>query len=427
MAKREEFIEVVNTFKTVSPSITDIQRRGLLSQAVQNYELSIEEATEILKSLGLMVGEEVNYFEVLELSIEQLQNRSVTEIANYVDESHSRLYGVSLRAGGLPRPDGRSQEQWRNILNQARDTLIDPLKRREHITFLQNNQHNVDKPELEVESTPPPNISAVEITPSQEVKHHTLPDGIIVPDDMVFIPAGGFHLSDEDEKSHDTPQSTHSVNLDGYLIDIYPVSNTQFSTFLDANPQWQKKNIPSQLHDGNYLESWNGRNPPRDRADHPVIYVSWYAAMAYATWIGKRLPTKAEWEMAARGGLHGKKYPWGDQINMDMANYGMHIGKTTSVEQYPPNEYGIYDMIGNVWEWCLDAHGDKTKYQSYDLIAEYIDNITKDFLQVYSPRVVRGGSWASSERATQISYCGWAAPSFTHYNYGFRCVKEIVT
>lgn len=425
MSKREEFIEVVNTFKTVSPSITDIQRRGLLSQAVQNYELSIEEATEILKSLGLMVGEEIDYFEVLELSIDELQNKSVTEIANVVDESHSRLYSASLRAGGLPRTDGRSQEQWRNVLNQARDTLIDPIKRGEHIAFL---QHSEERTEIEVESIPDNQISDVVAVerPLQETRYDTLPDDFDVPDDMVFIPAGEFQMEGENGGFY-IRDSTHTVNLNGYLIDIYPVTNAQFNTFLDANPQWQKKNIPRQFHDGNYLESLFGRSPLRDRADHPVVYVSWYAAMAYAEWIGKRLPTKAEWEMAARGGLHGNKYPWGDQINMTVANYGMHVGQTTSVKQYPPNEYGIYDMVGNVWEWCLDAHGDKTKYQSYDMIAEYIDNITKDFIQVKSPRVVRGGSWASSERATQIPYCGWAAPNFTRYNYGFRCVKEVDT
>ncbi len=427
MSKREEFIEVVNTFKTVSPSITDIQRRGLLSQAVQNYGLSVDEATEILISLGLIVGEEINYFEVLELSIEQLQNKSVTEIANYVDESHSRLYRASLRAGGLPRTDGKSQEQWRNILNQARDTLIDPIKRQEHIIAF--HQHTDEITELEAASEPDSQISDVVAVerPYQEIRYNTLPDDVDVPDDMVFIPAGEFLMSSEDEKSSGTLHSTHSVNLNGYLIDIYPVTNADFNTFLNENPQWQKNNIPSVLHDGKYLESWIGRRPPRDKTDHPVIYVSWYAAMAYAEWVGKRLPTIAEWEMAARGGLHGKKYPWGDQINMDQANYAMHVGRTTSVNKYPPNEYGIYDMAGNVWEWCLDAHGDETKHQHYDMIVEKIGNITRDFLQVKSPRVVRGGSWASSERATQIAYCGWAAPNFTHYNYGFRCVKEIVT
>ncbi len=425
MSKRLEFIEVVNTFKEVSPSITDNQRRGLLSQAVQNYALSIEDASEILKSLGLIVGEEINYFEVLELSIEEFENKSVTEIANYVDESHSRLYSASLRAGGLPRPDGRSQEQWRIVLNEARDTLIDPLKRREHLAIIQDS---VEITEIAAESTPEfqeSDIVAVE-RPRHESRYETLPDGVDVPDDMVFIPAGEFQMDSENEESNNTPISTQNVYLNGYLIDIFPVTNAQYMKFLDANPQWQKKNVPSQLHDGSYLESWIGRRLPRDKTNHPVIYVSWYAAMAYAEWIGKRLPIKAEWEMAARGGLHRKKYPWGDSINTEQANYGMHIGKTTEVNKYPPNEYGIYDMVGNVWEWCLDEYDENTKHQRYDMIAENIGNITKDFLQVNSPRIVRGGSWASSERATQIAYCGWAAPNFTHYNYGFRCVKEIV-
>ena len=425
MSKREEFIEVVNTFKDVSPSITANQRRGLLSQAVQNYALSIEDASEILNSLGLIVGEEINYFEVLELSIEEFENKSVTEIANYVDESHSRLYSTSLRAGGLPRPDGRSQEQWRIVLNEARDTLIDPLKRREHLAII---QHSEEITEIEAESIPESqesDIVAVE-RPRQESRYETLPDDFDVPENMVFIPAGEFQMDSENEKSNNTLISTQNVFINGFLIDIFPVTNAQYMKFLDANPQWQKKNVPSQLHDGSYLESWIGRSPPRNRTDHPVVYVSWYAAMAYAEWVGKRLPNKAEWERAARGGLHGKKYSWGDSINTEQANYGMHIGKTTEVNKYPPNEYGIYDMVGNVWEWCLDEYDEDTNQHRYEMTAVDIGDITNEYLNVRSSRVVRGGSWASSERATQIAYCGWATPNFTHYNYGFRCVKEIV-
>ncbi len=99
MSKRDEFIEVINTFKTVSLSITDIQRRGLLKQAVQNYALSVEEASEILKSLGMVVGEEVNYFEVLGLSIEKIQGLDEQTIVNVVEASHDECYRTSLRAG----------------------------------------------------------------------------------------------------------------------------------------------------------------------------------------------------------------------------------------------------------------------------------------------------------------------------------------
>ena len=83
-------------------------------------------------------------------------------------------------------------------------------------------------------------------------------------------------------------------------------------------------------------------------------------------------------------------------------------------------------MVGNVWEWCLDEYDEDTNQHRYEMTAVDIGDITNEYLNVRSSRVVRGGSWASSERAIQIAYCGWAAPNFTHYNYGFRCVKEIV-
>ena len=266
MTKREKFIEVINTFKTVSPSITDIQRRGLLSQAVQNYGLSIEEASDILTSLGLTVGETVNYFEVLGLSIEEIQEHSETTIRNNIEETHEQLYSASLRAGGLPRSDGRSQEQWRNLLNQARETLIDPLKRNQYIEFLNQNKNeqpleidnatihisdieeaSPNEQRLDEVSSKTLQITDVEDTPIRELRYQTIPDDKNIPDGMAFIPAGELRREDQDEDTDDTSLSTESVLLDGFFIDICPVTNEQYMNFLNADPQWSKKLLPKKI------------------------------------------------------------------------------------------------------------------------------------------------------------------------------------
>ena len=146
MSKRDEFIAAINILRAASQSITAELRKGLLQQAVQQHGLSIDEADQILKASGLVVGESINYIEVLGLSIEELQNQDETAIAISIDVVHNKYYTESLQAGGLPRPDGRTQEQWRNVLNQARDTLKDPQKRVEHITSLQSIGGTVDFP-----------------------------------------------------------------------------------------------------------------------------------------------------------------------------------------------------------------------------------------------------------------------------------------
>ena len=439
MSKREEFIQVLNTFKTVSPSITDIQHRGLLKQAVQNYDLSVEEASEILKSLGLMVGDELNYFDVLKLSIEDLQNQSEDTITTIVYEAHKKSYSDSLRAGGLPRPDGRTQEQWRTVLNQARDILIDPQKRKQYLdtllteeSILEITPKNISNPQVEVLQTEPKILSeevqnittsAIKTVSSSDLT--TVPPDMTVPEDMVFIPAGEFQMGRQGEAENGRNMTEQTVYLYAFFIDKYPVTNTQYKEFLDANPEWQKNRIFQRYHDGSYLQTWSSSNYPRGKANYPVVDVSWYAAMAYAEWAGKRLQTEAEWEKAARGGLVGKIYPWGDEIDMSMANYGMQSGSTTPVGKYPPNDYGMYDAVGNVWEWCLDEHNGNSTRSSPKLAENSVDEITKNYLTIETARVLRGGSWASSERATQLAYFGWAAPNFTYYNYGFRCIKEI--
>ena len=142
MSKRNEFIAVVNTLKAASPTISAEQRIGLLRQAVQQHDLSVDEASQSLDASGLIVGEKVNYFEILGLPSEELQSQSEADIATAVDAAHQKRYNASLRAGGRVRPDGRTEDQWRVLLNQARDTLKDPEKRREHIANLQRDKDN---------------------------------------------------------------------------------------------------------------------------------------------------------------------------------------------------------------------------------------------------------------------------------------------
>ncbi len=431
MSKHEDFIEVINTLKALSPTITDAQRIGLLQQAVQEHGLSVEEADEILKSSGLIVGESVNYFQVLGLSFEELQDQNEDVIATRVDAAHQKYYSDSLRAGGLPRTDGRTQEQWRTVLNQARDILKDPRKRAEHIGTLQNANLDLIKPIIQ--------------TPEQ--KSITLS----VPDDMIHIPAGEFQI-DNKSTTRRKPKA-HNVYVDTFYIDTYLVTNVQYRLFVKENMEWAKKtskwwsrqNRIKKYHGVNYLKHWNGNDFPRSKADYPVTHVSWYAAMAYSQWAGKRLPTEAEWEKAARGGKTGQKYPWGNQLNADMAYCGTEVGETTSIGKYPPNNYGLYDIVGNVWEWCLDEYdadfygspaspnsvSDENTKEDLDLLLFKTHNISTD-------HVLRGGIEFNTSEPVQTALRIGRSPFFTSVhslyfknfsansaNIGFRCAWDI--
>ena len=216
---------------------------------------------------------------------------------------------------------------------------------------------------------------------------------------MVLIPAGSFEMGSADADADDDERPVHTVHLDAFYMDVYEVTNAQFKAFVDANPQWQKDNIDDRFHWGLYLDHWNGTDYPAGKADHPVVYVSWYAAMAYAEWAGKRLPTEAEWEYAASGGLAGKKYPWGDTITAADANYDENVGDTTPVGQYPANGYGLYDMAGNVQEQCLDAldwdfYAESDNSRNPLAGGETVQWLRENFTSIpgHSYRVSRGGS-----------------------------------
>ena len=254
-----------------------------------------------------------------------------------------------------------------------------------------------------------------------------------VPEGMVLIPAGSFLMGSEDEEAWANEQPVHTVHLDAFLMDKYEVTNAQFKAFVDANPEWQKDNIEDRFHDGYYLWHWSGTNYPFGRADHPVVYVSWYAAMAYAEWAGKRLPTEAEWEYAARGGLAGKKYPWGDTITDADANYALNVeSDMTPVGAYAANGYGLYDMAGNVYEWCLDAY-DEDFYAASDdsrnpiaggmTVQELRENFTS--IPSGSRRVLRGGSSGSVAQFVRVADRDRLTPTTTDSRSGFRCVRAV--
>ena len=260
------------------------------------------------------------------------------------------------------------------------------------------------------------------ITTPTTVPKTSTPSG---PRGMVFIPAGEFQMGSGENTDE---QPVHTVYIDAFYMDKYEVTNAQYKKFLDANPRWQKGRILSTYHDGDYLKNWSGDNYPPGKGEHPVTYVSWYAAMAYAEWTGKRLPTEAEWEKAARGGLMSKKYPWGDSIHSTQANYNKNVGDTTFVGKYSPNAYGLYDMAGNILEWCLDVY-DEDFYESSPrrnpLAGGSLSSLTTNFSQVTTNRVLRGGSWSTLAQSVRAADRTKGHPTLSYFGAGFRCVRSV--
>ncbi len=445
MSKREEFIAAINVLRAASQSITPEQRKGLLQQAVQEYGLTVDEGTAILNASGLIVGERINYLEVLGLTLDEIEKKNDADILVLVNEAHRKAYNGSLQAGGLPRADGRTQAQWRTLLNQARDTLTHPHKRRHYLEkyVLQENvskktEESNPKIELEIQkpksTLPKPPQTTIRTTLSNVSSTQKVQPPENTPQSMVFIPGGEFLMGSDENL-------IHSAYVDSFFMDRYPVTNAQFKMFVEANPQWRR---PTDLyfwnikwnstkkkpeHDGDYLKHWHENNYPDDKANHPVTWVSWYAAMAYAEWLGKRLPTEAEWEKAARGGVSGQNYPWGNTIDSTMANYSNTNGGTAEVGQYPANGYGLYDMAGNIWEWCLDVYdaGFYLNSPQHNPIsgANSVNSVTNEFTDESVLRVLRGGSWLDAPHLLKTAFRYKNNPRRTLGRIGFRCVRTV--
>ena len=248
------------------------------------------------------------------------------------------------------------------------------------------------------------------------------------PEGMVLIPAGEFDMGSNDAEAGNDEQPVRRVYVDAFYMDKTEVTNVEYKEFLLENPRWQKERVRAAGNSPNYLHTWDGNNYPKGKGNHPVEWVHWKSAMAYAEWAGKRLPTEAEWEYAARGGLKGKKYPNGNTITTRDANFGRNVGTTTPVGKYSANGYGLYDMAGNVWEYCLDEY-DSEFYFTFPRNgvarnplsgANSIEWILNNYTNLNWAVPVRGGAHDSVARLARVAF-RWGR----YGNQGFRCVKDV--
>ena len=240
-------------------------------------------------------------------------------------------------------------------------------------------------------------------------KHITGKDGV----SMVLIPAGEFQMGSSNGDDDEKP--IHTVYVDALYMDKYEVANAQYRKFIEATGHRE----PGRWNDFRF-----------NQANQPVVGVSWHDAMAYAQWAGKHLPTEAEWEKAARGGLKGTMYPWGDSIDLihkSKANYGNIVGRTTLVGKYALNGYGLYDMTGNVWEWCLDKY-DSNFYSKSPKRNPFsggsIASVISNFTNIITSRVLRGGSWVSPSNSMRVANREGSNPTYSYDGFGFRCVMR---
>jgi formylglycine-generating enzyme required for sulfatase activity len=313
------------------------------------------------------------------------------------------------------------------------------------------------------------------------------------PSGMVWIPGGEFEMGSLDPLSRRDESPIHRVRVDGFWMDATEVTNAQFRAFVEATgyvtvaerpDDWEelKKHLPPgtprpsdeaflpgslvftppdhpvPLQDATQWWSWtpgadwrHPEGPGSDlagRDDHPVVHIAYEDAMAYCAWAGKRLPTEAEWERAARGGLESKVNVWGDEP-VDPTRCNIWTGRfpdknttvdgfagTAPVRSFPPNAFGLYDMAGNVWEWCSDLYHPET----YSMRVGQNDpnqaipdpkgpERSFDPRSPYEPelRVIRGGSFLCND-----SYCASYRPSARMStspdtglaHTGFRCVLD---
>lgn len=235
--------------------------------------------------------------------------------------------------------------------------------------------------------------------------------------EMAIIEGGSFYRGSRDGSRDEMPR--HVVHLPSFAIDIHPVTNEQFVRFLDVmgGEKDMNHNDIIRLRDSRIKRSGGKLSIESGYSKHPVVGVTWYGAIAYAKWVGKRLPTEAEWEIASRGGAEDAAFPTGDDIEKSQANF--FSSDTIAVMSYPPNPYGLYDMAGNVYEWCQDWYG----YNYYEVSVQEPESPQGPLQGVY--RVLRGGCWKSLREDLRCSRRHRNNPGTVNGTYGFRCVADV--
>jgi formylglycine-generating enzyme required for sulfatase activity len=246
---------------------------------------------------------------------------------------------------------------------------------------------------------------------SSQVRHRPTATSSIVPE-MVLIPGGEFVMGKDDENDPDADYSpAHTVRVDPFYIDRYEVTNAQYLEYCEQT--------------GARLPEFWGMEEFRsgqDYPDHPVVGISWREASDYAEWTGKRLPTEAEWELAARGRLVGADYPNGELLEETDANYWSWPDMRSTGDRlmaagsYPENGYGLHDMAGNVAEWVADAYD--ADYYEHSPAENPTGPESRGF------RVFRGGGWHSGPGCVRVFYRNALPGNWRDFNVGFRCAKD---
>ena len=234
--------------------------------------------------------------------------------------------------------------------------------------------------------------------------------------DMIVIRGGDYFRGSSGVSRDEMP--CHQVTVSSFALDIHPVTNEQFVRFLETmggEKDSQHRDI-IRLRDSRIKRSGGKLNIESGYQKHPVVGVTWYGAILYANWVGKRLPTEAEWEIAASGAGAALRYPTGSSIEKHQANF--FSSDTTPVMSYPASVLGLYDMAGNVYEWCHDWYA----YNYYEVSVQEPANPKGPLQGVY--RVLRGGCWKSLQEDLRCARRHRNNPGTVNSTYGFRCAAD---